>query len=101
MDKKQFFRSLPESITGPKSDKAYPLKNVEWIGYSFRKNPDGTIDIDNFRIAIFSVIKTLYDHGFLVIEPLSVIVEEDEVTNIINETHKWVRMTTYLDNSDR
>jgi hypothetical protein len=27
--KKEFFESLPESVTGPKGDKEYPLKNVE------------------------------------------------------------------------
>lgn len=72
--KKEFFESLPESITGPKDDKEYPLKNIEWSGYGFKKKPDGTIDIKNFRTAIFSALKILYDHGFLTIKPLSVIV---------------------------
>ena len=90
---------MPESITGPKDDKAYPLKNVEWSGFSFKKNPDGTIDVDNFRIAIFSALKILYDHGFLTINPLKVIVGEGSVTDINNETSDIVYITTYLDNS--
>ena len=98
--KKEFFESLPESITGPKDDKEYPLKNVQWYGFTFKKEPDGTIDIENIRVAVASVIKSLYHHGFLTIKPLSVIVEERPITNIANETLEWVTITSYLDNSD-
>ena len=101
MTKKEFFESLPESITGPKDDKAYPLKDIEYCGFSFKKNPDGTIDTDNFRIAIFSALKILFDRGFLTIEPLAVVVVEQTITNIANETYEWVDITSYLDSSDR
>ena len=98
--KKEFFESLPESITGVKDDKEYPLKNIQWYGFTFKRESDGTIDIDNIRIAVTSVLKGLYRQGFLTIEPLSVIVGEGTVTNIANETPKLVFMTSYLDNSD-
>ncbi|RLD13561.1 hypothetical protein DRI50_06925 [candidate division KSB1 bacterium] len=97
---KEFLYSLPESITGPKGDKAYPLKNIEWCGYSFKKNPDGTIDIKYIRSAMAWALKCLYDHGFLTIRPLLVIASEKKHTNIANETSERVTIETFLDKSD-
>ena len=99
--KKEFFESLSESITGAKDSKEYPFKNIQWYGITFKKEPDGTIDIKHIRSAVVSVIKSLYDHGFLTIKPLSVIAGEEVSINIANETSKWVTIETYLDKSDR
>ena len=99
--KREFFKSLPRSITGSKGSKEYPLKNIEWCTTSFKKEPDGTIDIEHIRSAVAAPIKSLYDHGFLTIKPMLVIVEEEESTNIANETSEWVTITSYLDKSDR
>jgi len=99
--KKEFFKSLPESITGPEGDKEYPLKNVQWYGLTFKKKPDGTINIDDIRLSVSSVLKSLYHHGFLTIKPLLVFAEEKTITNVANETVEFVAITSYLDNSGR
>jgi len=96
---KEFFESLPESITGPKDDKAYPLKNVEWFTESFKKKPDGTIDIDNIRSVVEFAIMCLYRDGFLTIKPLLVIASEETRTNVADETYEWVTVKTFLDKS--
>ena len=80
--KKEFFETLPELITGPKDDKEYPRKNIEWFTNSFKKEPDGTIGIEHIRSTVAWALKCLYDHGFLTINPLLVIASEKELTNI-------------------
>ena len=85
--KKEFFESLPESITGPKDDKAYPLKNIQWYGITFKKKPDGTVDINDIRLSVWSTLKGLYHHGFLTINPLLVFGEEKMIE--INATKIW------------
>ena len=95
-----FLYSLPESLTGAKDSKEYPLENIKWYGTTFKKKPDGTINIEDIRTAVAWTIKSLYDHEFLTIKPLAVIVQERSITNVANETLEWVTITSYLDNSD-
>jgi hypothetical protein len=97
--KKEFFKSLPESITGPKDDKEYPRKNMEWFLDSFRKDPNGTINIEHVRSSVEFAIACLYHDGFLTIKPLKVIASEKKLTNIANETYEWVTIETFLDKS--
>lgn len=99
--KKEFFESLPETITGSKDDKEYPRKNIEWFTDSFKKELAGTIDIKHIRSTVAWVLKGLYDHGFLTIKPLLVIASEKELTNIANETFQVVTIETFLDKSGR
>ncbi len=97
--KKQFFESLPESITGSKGDKEYPRKNIEWFTDSFKKNPDGTIDIKYIWSAVAWALACLYRDGFLTIKPLLVIASEKKLANVANETFEWVTVETFLDKS--
>ena len=97
--KKEFFESLPESITGSKDDKEYPLKNVQWYGTTFKKKLDGTVDIDDIRLSVWSVLKGLYHHGFLSINPLLIFGEEKTIRNILNEDMNLISITAYLDRS--
>lgn len=97
--KKEFFETLPESITGPKGDKEYPLKNVQWYSESFKKRPDGIIDIDNIRSVVEWVVKCLYVDGFLTIKPLLIIAGEKEIVDIANKTSDIVTIQTFLDKS--
>jgi len=97
--KNEFLYSLPESSTGTKDDKEYPLKNILVYSESFKKQPDGTINIDNIRSVVAWVVQCLYIDGFLSIKQLKVIAEEKELTNIADKTFQWVTIKTFLDKS--
>lgn len=95
-----FLYSLPESLTGTKDDPDYPLANIESCSFSFRKNLDGTIDNENIRIAVSSVVKILYRHGFLTTKPIKVTEEESVTENIDGNSYTWVSIGAYFDKSD-
>lgn len=97
--KEEFFQTLPESITGPRDDKEYPRKNIEWFTDSFKKNPDGTIDIKYIQATVTWALACLYRDGFLTAKPLLVIASENKHTNKSGETTEWVTVETFLDKS--
>jgi hypothetical protein len=97
-EKRVFFESLPESVTGPKDANEYPLKNIEMYLSSFKKQPDG-ITVDDIHWVVEWVLHSLYVRGFLTIKPLAIFTSDEERTNVINETHQWVLLETLLDRS--
>lgn len=78
-----FLYSLPESLTGKKDDPAYPTANIENCSISFKKNPDGTIENDDIRLCVSSVVQILYYHRFLTVKPIKVTHEEKVIKNIV------------------
>jgi len=74
-----------------------PLPDSLNCSYSFKRKPDGTIDNDDIRGAVWCAICYLYDHGFMTAKPLKVTIEEKAITNILNETHKWVTIAMSFD----
>lgn len=96
-----FLYSLPESLTGKKDSKEYPLENIQKYLITFKKNADGTIDIKHISSAIDWVLRGLYRHRYLTIKPMLVTSEKETVENIVDETSEWVTITTFLDKSDR
>lgn len=94
---KEVLEALPESVTGSKDDKEYPLKNVEWFTNSFKKNADGTIDIKYIRSVATWVLSCLRHAGLLTATPLLVTASEQEHENINGETPEWVSVDVFLD----
>ena len=54
---RDFLYSLPESMTRKKDSKEYPLENIQWYGISFKKKPDGTIELNIFGHPCFPLSK--------------------------------------------
>ena len=76
-----------------------PLPDSLNCSYSFKRKPDGTIDNDDIRRAVWVALCYLYDHGFVTAKPLKVTIKEYESTNILNETHNWISIATFFNKS--
>lgn len=76
-----------------------PLPESLNCSLTFKRKPDGTIDNDDIRSAVWCALCYLYDHGFVTAKPLKVTIKEEKSTNIVNETHNWITIATYFDKS--